>query len=220
MHIRKKENETISDFELWEMFKEGSELAFEKIYATYFDRLFNYGCQFTSNKVIVEDALQELFLELHRRKNKLSSTSVILPYLYKAFRRKIIRLRDKENRFDTIDSSVTSFQIELSVEDEMVDAETKEEQKKALKRALNDISEKHREMIFLFYYENMTYEEIQEIQGFENIKSARNLLYKAISALKDAIKIPVSIFIGFSNIMTEILMSFIIALSYLSTIIT
>lgn len=220
MHIRKKENETISDFELWEMFKEGSELAFEKIYATYFDRLFNYGCQFTSNRVIVEDALQELFLELHRRKNKLSSTTVILPYLYKAFRRKIIRLRDKENRFDTIDSSVTSFQIELSVEDEMVDAETKEEQRKALKRALNDISEKHREMIFLFYYENMTYEEIQEIQGFENIKSARNLLYKAISALKDAIKIPVSIFIGFSNIMTEILMSFIIALSYLSTIIT
>lgn len=190
MQFRRINIDLISDFELWEMFRNGSDIAFEKIYGIYYDKLYNYGCQFTTDKTLVEDALQELFLDLYRRKHKLSSTTKILPYLYKAYRRKIIRLRDKEGRFGNLDASTMSFQIELSVEDELIDADSKKEQQVALSNALSELSEKHREMIFLFYYENLSYEEIQEIQHFKNVKSARNLLYKAVSALKAAIKTP------------------------------
>jgi hypothetical protein len=80
-----------SDLELWNLFRSGSEPAFEYIYQTYFDKLYNYGCQFTQDHGLVEDVLQELFLELKQRCRHLSETDNIQPYLYSAFRRKLIR---------------------------------------------------------------------------------------------------------------------------------
>ena len=58
-----------------------------------------------------------------------------------------------------------------------------------LQKAIESLSERHREIIFLFFYEDLTYEEIREIQDFENIKSARNLLYKALKSLRKKIEV-------------------------------
>lgn len=184
MNLNRNDNyEQLTDLEIWNLFRSGSHSAFEFIYQKYFDKLFNYGCQFTKDHSLVEDALQDLFLELNRRKEHLAETNKILPYLYSSFRRKIIRFRDRLSRFRELDSS-HSFEFVVSIEDAIIDNDSKEENLKRLRTTMNGLSEKHREVIFLFYYENLSYEEIMVIQGFENIKSARNLLYKALSYLR------------------------------------
>lgn len=192
----KSANHTISDFELWELFRNGSSIAFELIYKTYFDRLYNYGCQFVHDTTLVEDVIQELFVELQRRSFYLSSTDTILPYLYSAFRRKMIRAREKSKRYEELDLSVVSFPLELSVEEEIILHENDASKSKLLNETLKKLSEKHREIIFLYFYENMSYEEIKEIQGFENVKSARNLLYKALDSMRGIIS-RLSVFILF-----------------------
>lgn len=187
MKVNRKDLRKLSDEEVWKLFKSGNNLAFEYIYQEYFDKLFNYGCQFTRDHTLVEDALQELFLDLKRRSKYLSETDSILPYLYTAFRRKVIRFRDRSNKFKEFDAN-NSFKIESSIEAAIIEEEMQQEYSKKLNLALEKLSEKHKEMIYLFYYENFSYQEIKEIQGFEDVKSARNLLYKAINALKAAIK--------------------------------
>ncbi|HKK80092.1 MAG TPA: sigma-70 family RNA polymerase sigma factor, partial [Phaeodactylibacter sp.] len=172
-----------SDLELWNLFRSGSEPAFEYIYQAYFDKLYNYGCQFTQDHALVEDVLQELFIELKRRCKHLSATDNIQPYLYRAFRRKLIRYRDKQSRFKAIDQQ-QSFSIVSNIEERIIDKEAEAEKQLKLKEGIESLSERHREIIFLFYYENLSYEEIQQIQGFDNIKSARNLLYKALQSLR------------------------------------
>lgn len=174
----------LPDAEVWNLFRHGSEAAFEFIYQTYFDKLYNYGCQFTKDHSLVEDVLQELFIELKRRCQNLSETNKILPYLYQAFRRKLIRQRAKQSRMITLDQQ-HSFAIVSNVEDLIIEEETKRVQQLKLKEGIKTLSERHREVIFLFFYENLSYEEIQKIQGFDNIKSARNLLYKALQSLRD-----------------------------------
>ena len=57
----------LSDKEIWNQFRAGNDDAFERIYNSYFDRLYNYGCQFSKDHALVEDTLQELFLDLRRR---------------------------------------------------------------------------------------------------------------------------------------------------------
>jgi RNA polymerase sigma-70 factor (ECF subfamily) len=194
MKVNRKDLRKLSDEEIWKLFKSGNNLAFEYIYQEYFDKLFNYGCQFTRDRTLVEDALQELFLDLKRRSKYLSETDNILPYLYTAFRRKVIRFRDRSNKFKEFDAE-HSFKIESSIEAEIIEDEMQEEYYQKLNLALEKLSERHREMIYLFYYENFSYQEIKEIQGFEDVKSARNLLYKAINALKAVIKyLPLLIF--------------------------
>ena len=188
MKISNKDDISISDSELWELFREGNLIAFELIYKDYFDKLYNYGLQFIKDETLVEDVIQDLFIDLKRRCNHLSQTDTILPYLYSAFRRKMIRARDKANKFQELEENSLSFQIDISIEDQLIDEEGKGQQKKSLANAMNQLYEKHREIIFLYYYENMSYEEIKEIQGFDNVKSARNLLYKAVQSLRTVFK--------------------------------
>lgn len=176
-----------TEAEIWNLFRTGDEAAFTFIYQAYFDRLFNYGCQFTSDQALVEDTLQELFIELWRRRRHLSETDKILPYLYRAFRRKVLRARDKESRLSNPDPS-PPFAISFNAEDAMIADETRREQVRRLQGALDQLSERHREIVFLFFYENLTYEEIREIQGFDHVKSARNLLYKALQSLQKQAK--------------------------------
>jgi RNA polymerase sigma factor (sigma-70 family) len=179
---------SLSDGELWELFRSGSETAFEAIYSSNFDKLFNYGMQFVKDEALVEDVIHDLFMDLRRRRSHLSATDRILPYLYSAFRHKMLRTRNKLKRFETMEEHSFPLALELSIEEQLIDAEADAEQKKALKKALDQLSEKHREIIFLYFYENLSYEEIREIQGFDNIKSARNLLYKALQSLRGVFK--------------------------------
>ncbi|MEQ8546758.1 MAG: sigma-70 family RNA polymerase sigma factor [Cyclobacteriaceae bacterium] len=173
----------LTDGELWDLFRHGNDAAFDFIYQQYFDRLYNYGRQFTSHIAIVEDAIQELFIELRRRSSFLSPTDRILPYLYNAFRRKIIRLRDKELKNQEFDVS-KSFEITVSVEDEIITNDLEKEDLQKLQLAIQELSPKYREIIYHFYYENLSYTEIQEVLGFDNVKSVRNLLYKALKSLR------------------------------------
>ena len=184
MKITKAKNQVdLTDKEVWELFRSGSNSAFEFIYKEYFDKLYNYGCQFTQDHSLVEDTIQELFLELNRRKEYLSATDKILPYLYGAFRRKIVRNRNNQNRFEKLDVGDT-FPLEVSIEAMKIMEEEADSKKEKLANAITKLQEKDREMIFLFYYENLSYDEIREIHNFENIKSARNRLYKALIALR------------------------------------
>jgi RNA polymerase sigma factor (sigma-70 family) len=176
----------LKDSEIWSLFLSGSDSAFDYVYTKYFDKLYNYGCQFTPDHLLVEDAIQELFIDLKRRLSNLSPTDNILPYLYTAFRRKIIRLRDKSRKNLEFDLS-KNFLFTFSIEDKIIDQESIDENLEKLKKGLEGLSEKDREIIYHFYFENLSYNQIQEILGFDNIKSVRNLLYKAIKALRRSI---------------------------------
>lgn len=183
MKKSQSDEQELSDPEIWNLFRSGEESAFEFIYQKYFDKLYNYGCQFTRDHSMVEDVLQELFIDLRRRSKHLSPTNKIKPYLFSAFRRKIIRYRDNRGIFKEIDLQ-NSFPVVANVEESIIEDETRRENQEGLQKAIGTLSERHREIIFLFFYENLTYEEIREIQGFDNIKSARNLLYKAVESLR------------------------------------
>ncbi len=176
----------LSDVEIWNLFRSGSDSAFNYIYQKYFDKLYNYGCQFTQDQSLVEDTLQDLFIELKLRCAHLSQTDKILPYLYSAFRRKIIRFRAKLSKFKELDAA-DSFAIIAGADEFIINDEEERENHLRLQKALNALPENYREIIYLFYFENLSYEEIREIQGFTNIKSARNLLYKAINTLRTRI---------------------------------
>ncbi|MFT7231845.1 MAG: RNA polymerase sigma factor (sigma-70 family) [Cyclobacteriaceae bacterium] len=181
--VNKESYNDLSDAELWDQFRGASDSAFDFIYQKFYDRLYNYGHQFTPDQALVEDAIQELFIDLRRRSGHLSATDKILPYLYNAFRRKIIRLRDKERKNQEFDTS-KSFAITLSIEDEIITNDLEREDLQKLQSAMKGLSPKYREVIYHFYYENLSYSEIQEVLGFDNIKSVRNLLYKALKSLR------------------------------------
>lgn len=182
----------ISDAIIWEDFKNGSEDAFIHIYSSYFKELMSFGYQFSSDKQLVEDCIQDLFVHLRgKRKNISQLKSSIRLYLFQALKRRIldyeIKLRKMtiENEFNKIHM----FEFILPYESHLINQQDYDEKVKKLNSGLNRLTVRQREAVYYFFFKDMSYEDIKDLMGLSNVKSARNLIYKALTALKPFIAI-------------------------------
>ena len=178
--------EGVPDLDIWRQFKAGNESAFIHIYELYFEPLFNYGLQFTRDMALVEDCIQDLFIEIRKTRGRLSDTTSIKLYLYKAIKRKIIQLiKYKRSRFhhEPIDEGY-QFHFVFSHEHYLINQQLDQEQLHKLNEALKKLPLRQKEVIYYYFYEQLSYAEIKEIMEFVSIKSVRNKAYIALQTLR------------------------------------
>ncbi len=175
----------LSDQDLWEQLRAGNSEAFEHIYQSNVDLLFSYGCKFSFDESLVKDCIQDLFIELWKNHKGLGTTNSIKKYLLASIRRKIIKTIDKNkkwlfsNRMENI-----NFNLELATEDKIIQEEVAAENIQLVKEALEGLSKRQKEVIYLKYYADLDYEEIEEIMDI-GYQSLRNLVSKALKKMKE-----------------------------------
>ncbi|GAB3647223.1 sigma-70 family RNA polymerase sigma factor [Echinicola sediminis] len=175
------------DKEVWNLFRNGCESSFIRIYETYVAELYDYGAKFCKDSELVKDAVQDLFIEIRTNRKNLGNTGSIKFYLYKALRRKIIRENKKWlHKILPLDHH-SDFELEFSHEHLLINKQIKEEQTQQLNKALEQLTARQKEMIYYYFFEDMEYEQIKELMHFSNIKATRNLLYRTIDHLKSAL---------------------------------
>ncbi len=173
------------DYELWLSFKNGNESAFIAIYKSNFSKLYKYGFQFTKDRDLIKDAIQDLFIELRKKRKNLSNTTSIKLYLYKCIRRKILSYKQQANKMishQNLDGY--NFDVDLSAEHVLIIKQLDTERKKKLAKAMKSLSARQKEAIYYFYYEDLSYADVAEIMELGHAKSARNLVYRALKCLK------------------------------------
>ena len=176
---------------IWAAFKKGDEQSYVFIYEKYFASLINYGHQFTKDSQLLEDCIQDLFIDLNRnRANLTENNSSIKFYLFKSLKRRIIEARRKFDKepVDHIEAH-KDFEITLPVEALIIEKQVKEEQLVQLRQALKKLTGRQREVLYYLFYEELTYQEIQELMGLDHVRSVRNIFYKAITVLKSSFKL-------------------------------
>lgn len=186
----------MSDLLLWNSLRNGNKDALETIYRCYFELLYKYGLRFSSDEAVVEDCIQELFVELWNSKERLSETDSIKPYLLLSIKRKIIRTIAKNRKSTDVELQEYHFDLELDIESIIVDGEHKDEKRNKLREAMTELSDRQKEIVYLKYYEELDYEAIA-MQMDMNYQSARNLLHRAISKLSKHIELILLFFLLF-----------------------
>lgn len=172
---------SLPDIELWKAASEGNRDAFSALFRRFYPLLFQYGSKITTDKELLEDAIQELFLELWQ-KPPLQSLQSVKAYflqalkfkLYKAFRR--ISLHSPETKEE-------DYGFELSKETMLIDREEDNERTEKILTALTKLTPRQKEVIYLKIYKGLSYEEVSEIMQL-NYQVVRNLLYTALKAFK------------------------------------
>ena len=182
--------ESKSDLEVWNSFNKGDEMAFNYLYRTYAGVLFQFGCQFSKDQMLVQDSIQNLFISLRKKRGSLSEVSNIKGYLLRSIQREVLRNGKKTSSKMVLDDSQMDsfFQIELSPETSFIQRESADQRKIQLQEALKKLTAKQRQAILLFYEEELSYKEIAQVMDFNEVKSARKLIYRALSSLKEFIK--------------------------------
>jgi RNA polymerase sigma factor (sigma-70 family) len=181
-----------SDISLWNAFRKGDKESFRIIYKKYVPALLNYGMKISEDAELVEDCIQDLFVELWNSGERLSSTSCIKFYLFKALRFKIYRNQVASHAKEMM--PIEGFMMLLkspSEEDIQIQHEMKTTQLLHLKEALETLPERQREAINLRYYHRFSNEEIAEIMNI-GYNSAAKLIYAALKNLKESLKVAVS----------------------------
>ena len=175
----------MNDLDRWQELKNGNPKALEEIYSGEVTHLLRYGNKFSNDAQLVEDCIHDLFIELWKNREGLSATDSIRRYLLVAIRRKIIRrIEQQKKRLSNEEPQEYHFEAEISVDMEIIQEETNAAQLKELKSALEGLSSRQKEVIYLKYFTGMDYEAIGAIMDI-NYQSVRNLVSKALKSLKE-----------------------------------
>lgn len=172
--------------EIWNKFKSGDNEALTQIYSINSKKLYRYGLKLTSQSSLIEDAIQDLFSDLVRNRQHLGETDNIQFYLIKSFKRKLLRLLQKEQRYHLKENGEEYvFDITYSIEHDIIVEEHSNQKINQLRKALQELTPRQKEAVYLKYTEGMEYEEIAEIMEM-SIEACRNLIYRAIKSMKDS----------------------------------
>lgn len=189
-----------SDEELWAKIKKGQKDPFRALFLRYYDSLFNYGLSVCAEEEIIEDCLQELFYQIWKGRSSLSDVQNVKGYLWISFRRRLMKQIKKRHssRKGSVQFNVNMKKV-MSIERAIIDEEKQQQNRLRLQQVFDDLSHREREVLFLKYYEGMSYSEIGTILDIE-YQTVRNYMYRAIDRLrksfkKEGFKIALSIFL-------------------------
>jgi len=169
---------------IWEEFKNNEEHALSYIYHQNVDFLFSYGKKFTIEDDFILDMIQDVFYDLIKYKRTLGETDNIRLYLMKSFRRKLLKGIENKKKIARLNNDFNvEAQIVFSVEEELITDEDQWRRINFIRKGLQELNAKQREVIYYKFTLGYNYNQICEIMSI-NYDSARQLVSRGISSLK------------------------------------
>lgn len=173
--------------ELWTRLKNGDQNALKSIYDQHYSNLCQYGLRLATHTDIVEDAIQDVFVELWKYKANLAETDSIKSYLFVCIKRKIIKLVKDYQKHSSNEQLEDNFDAGY-FEDNLISSEIVEEQNSKLKQAVSKLSKRQQEVLYLKFEQGLDYEQISKIMDLK-YQSVRNLVSTAVNKIKDQLTI-------------------------------
>jgi RNA polymerase sigma factor (sigma-70 family) len=174
-------NDNPSDIFLWNTFKNGDREAFDNLFRRYYPVLILYGTRIHNDKDMVDDCIQDLFIELWQSKAATEVQSV-KAYFLKALKYKLFK-RLRNTRSAQLTDNIEEHNFEISHDQFIVTREDEQHTTRIIVNAINQLPARQREIIYLRIYQGLSYEEISEVMNI-NYQVARNLFYQSIKSLR------------------------------------
>lgn len=173
---------------LWMRLKNDDEEALARLFYIYYTPLFSYGMKIIPNDDLVKDCIQELFLTLWDRRRNINEAYSVKSYLLSSLRRSVFRkLKKQKNRYERNKNYIDLIcEDPLNAEQMIIYFENKGQDLYKLNKAIDSLGKRHREAIYLKFYEGLTNNEISKIMEI-NRQSVYNYVSDAICQLQSFI---------------------------------
>nr|WP_321353490.1 sigma-70 family RNA polymerase sigma factor [uncultured Draconibacterium sp.] len=181
----------MSDTDIIEQLKQGSEPAFKKLVDTHQKLVVNTCYGLVQNREDAEDIAQDVFVEVYRNINKFRADAKLSTWLYRiAVNRSLNHIRDnkKHKWFHSFGDEVAEKNREL-LQAKTADSDEPEydlENKQRaiiLKEAINSLPQNQKVAFTLSKYEELSYQEIAEVMDL-SVSSVESLLFRAKKGLQ------------------------------------
>ena len=173
---------TVPDTELWDAFRQGDRKSFGDLFCRYYPLLFQYGAKLCPDNNVLEDCIQELFLELWQNHSP-SEVHSIKAYMLKALRYKIYKTYRRTGNHNMAEVP-EDLAFVLSHESFLISRQEDQQRTERILAAIGQLPNREREIIYLRLYQKLTYEEIIEVMQI-SYQAGRNLFCRAIKSLRE-----------------------------------
>lgn len=175
-----------SDQLLWQRFLGGDKASFEAIYALYYRNLYEFGMRKTGDEELVKECMQALFVRLWMNRANIKEAENVKYYLIAALKNTLITAGMQNARVSlTGENNEPYFNL---VFPEPAADRASDEKTTALLAAMNQLTERQKEVIYLRYFEEIPYEQIAELMDV-SVKGVYKLNARALESLKDLLDI-------------------------------
>lgn len=174
---------SVSDKHYWKLvwadFKAGDRTSFEIIYNEFADVLFAYGNRITSDKELLKDAIQDVFIDVYKCGSALKKPESLEFYLFKSLKRNIIR-KIKQAR---LTPDVPSFKLLFDLEEEIFPEDYDNDRLLTLQKLVQSLDCSQRELLFLKFNSCLTYSEIGQLLNLKP-DTVKKQVYRLLNHLR------------------------------------
>lgn len=167
----------------WRKFIAGDNDSYSWLYSTYIQILYRYGLRFTPDSEIIKDCIQEVFTSLYKNRKRLVVPENIKVYLFVSLKNHLIRALYKESLYDRELPENIQFSFEPTVEEEFINNEQYTSQQKKIKKILDLLTPRQKEIIYYRFIQELSMDEICILMDL-NYQSAQNLIQRSLKKIR------------------------------------
>lgn len=161
---------------------EGNTQAFAVLVDHYKDLVFTLAIRMLKNREEAEEVSQDTFIKIYKALPKFKGESKLSTWIYKvAYNTCLDQIKKNNRRYDEV--AIDSFsENQIKTLDNALDALEEKEQQKTIQECLQQLASKDSFLLTLFYFEELSLEEISKVVNMEantvkvNIHRARKRL--------------------------------------------
>lgn len=172
---------------LWKSFLRGDDEAFSELYKRYIQVFFLYGLQFTSDRELIKDCIQDVFEKLLKTRKKLGSTNNVRIYLFVIMKNAMINMLKKEGHTVCFVGNEEQTQYEeKTIVDELVEKEDEYRIHMQINKIFSLLTSRQKEIMYYRYIECRDIKEIATIADM-NYQSVLNLIHRSVKKVREGI---------------------------------
>jgi RNA polymerase sigma factor (sigma-70 family) len=155
----------------------------QSLYDEYANDLLLYGLKMGYNRDILEDAIHDIFYRMCRSPHRLRKIEKLKIYLFSALKNQLVNIHKAASKNTTTDIQEFNFSVEIDSLHILIEKEERIQIKEKINRLLEVLSDKQREIIYLRFFQELSYDEIGVMLNMTPA-SVKNVVYKAINKIR------------------------------------
>lgn len=173
----------LSEQHLVGLVTEGSEMAFERFFKTYFKSLHAYAFVMLQDEIMAEEIVQQVFFKIWEKKEQFRVHTSVKAFLYKSVYNECLNyLKRQKHKTDHQDYVLYANRSQVSSESAAFRVELSELETR-LNKAMNELPEQCRTIFYMSRFDELKYREIATQLGL-SIKTVEAQMGKALKVLR------------------------------------
>ncbi|HEV8677401.1 MAG TPA: RNA polymerase sigma factor [Candidatus Paceibacterota bacterium] len=153
----------MTDEDAARLVQKGDRERFGILVERYEEKLLRYGRKFLSRSEDIEDIVQEVFMSCYQNLQSFDTTQKFSPWIYRIAHNAFVNGLRKQKRSPLVFVDFDALLAHPVYEDPVPLEREQTEVKKMIEKCLDTLSPKYREVLALYYLEELSYKEISDI---------------------------------------------------------